>query len=360
MLMKKLAVIIVSVIFMTFILSCAAWGGEIATPELTMQQAVDQAIASSKSLRTIKLDTERTYLERQHANDQVPYVPQTVGPLNPLVEGAFTAFLSKDLIWQMTEKSYEMAKDSVEYQTRLAYNDLIKAINNLSCKEWELKLAEQKKATKQAQERVGLASKVDLISADTDLSSAKAAYETAKKQVDDAYVNFNQLVGLNPEDRPVLTEIPEIKPLEVANIDVKIRQTIDASPTVYNAEKKELMYDIKKDFYDNMTEQRTGKIEYEQSQIGVYMTKDALSKGLYNTYNAIRQLEEGYLAQQDALKLAEEGVRVTQVRYDIGMATKQDLLEAQVTVVKLKQSMLESACTHMKLKDIFQKPWAAA
>ena len=59
-----------------------------------------------------------------------------------------------------------------------------------------------------------------------------------QKEVDKAYQELNNLIGLKPEDRPILAESIEFAPLEVDDLESTITRIMEGNPAIWLAEQQ--------------------------------------------------------------------------------------------------------------------------
>ncbi|MGB9905653.1 MAG: TolC family protein, partial [Desulfotomaculales bacterium] len=108
-----------------------AWAKEPATPELTLQQAVEKALAASKSLKNAEYEVERTEEVRNSAADKVKYIPAPQSNPDPVAAASFTGLVSADLQWQMAKKSYDLTVDTITAAVTSAYYAVLQAQENV-------------------------------------------------------------------------------------------------------------------------------------------------------------------------------------------------------------------------------------
>ena len=60
----------------------------------------------------------------------------------------------------------------------------------------------------------------------------------------------------------------------------------------------------------------------------------------------------------ESIRLAGENLRVAKVKFDVGIATKTDVLNAELALEQARQGLLEIESQHEILKMAFKKPWA--
>lgn len=362
--MKKYYVLI-SVFLYIYILMlpAGALAKDPATPEFTLQQAVEKAKANSKALKLANYDIDRGLLVRDNAADKVEYTP--VGPTTDPAAKVFTGLVQADLAWQMAKRSLRAQEDTVEMKAYQAYNGLLQAQEKVRVAEAQLKDAEWQHRMAVVSHRVGVLNKTGLIQAEAGLTSARAGLEAAKSSLNDAYQSFNQLVGLWPEDRPVLTERPEFEVIEINSLDAEVNRVLAESPSIWLAQRKIDLAKITLDLYDLTDNTQVDpydakEIDVEKADVSAADSKEQMRKLVRTLYYTVRQLEEQYAGAQENLELAEETLRVTRVKFDVGMATQKEVLAAEAALAKAEQSLLDLSCQHEVLVLAFKKPWAYA
>ncbi|MQL51546.1 TolC family protein [Desulfofundulus thermobenzoicus] len=344
-----------------------AWAKEPAMPEMTLQQAVDKALANSKALKTAEYDIERSEEVRDNASDKVKWTP--AGPISG--EGAaqaaraFTGLVQADLAWQMSKKSYNAEKDSVVMSVYQAYDRILQAQEGVRSAELALKAAEWQHRAAYAGLRAGTISKSDFLKGDASLEGAKASLEAAKKALEDAYQQFNQLVGLWPEDRPVLVDKPVFTPLKIDDLDYEVERAVEESPTLWLAKKQIDLAKLNLDLYvfndpTNPDPYKAKEIDVNKAEVSAASADEKMRQLVRTIYYSIRQLEDQYAGLEQQVKVAQENLRVIRLKYDLGMATRTEVVAAEAALAGAQKALLDATCQHEVLKMAFEKPWAYA
>jgi outer membrane protein TolC len=334
---------------------------EPATPEFTMQQAVEKAMFLNKGLKSSQYDADRSEEVRDYVSDKVEY--NATGPApNSKAESLVISDVQAGINASMAKKNLMVQQDSVVMSVYSAYDTILQAQEKVKVAELTLKQKDWLKRMALVGQKVGTVDIMAVVQATTNYESAKSSLEAAKKALDDDYQKFNQLVGLWPDDRPVLVTIPEITPLEVANLDYEVAKALDISPTVWSAQRKIDLAKLTKQLYDftdsNSEPYKVKQIDVEKAEVAATDTKDSVSKLVRTLYYSTKQLEEQYAGSQESLRLAEESQRVAKVKFEVGMATNTELLEAELGLAQAKQSLLNISCQHEIQVMAFKKPWA--
>lgn len=355
-------IVLLAVLTFLFSLSSVAWADP-ATPQLTFQQAVDKAKENSKSLQSASYDVDRSYEVRKNAGDNMDFIPAE-GSQNPTADRAYTGLVQADLSWQMSMRSLSAQEDTVVMQVYQLYDGILQGQGKVEAAEKQLKNAERQRTVTDANVRVGILSKMSLIQAQSAVESAKSGLEAAKKSLDDTYQKFNQLVGLGTGDRPVLTDMPVFSVLDIDDLEAAVSRAVDASPTSWLKDQQIDLAKINLDLYN--WNDKTGdpydakKIDVSKAVLSAQDTKDQLAKMVRTLYYNIKQLEDQYASAQESVKVAEETLRVTRVKFDAGMAIEPDVIAAEATLAQAKQSLVDINCQHDILVFAFSKPWAYA
>lgn len=340
--------------------SSIAWANEPATPELTFQQAVDRAKVNSRALQTANLDIDRGKEVRDQAADNVKFTPN--GPSTPAADKAFTGLVQADLNWQMSKRTLLSQEDYVIMQAYQLYDGLLQAQEKVKLAEVQLKNAERQRNVADASVRVGILSKMGLIQAQAAVEAANSTLDGAKKSLDDTYQKFNQLVGLEPADRPVLTSTPEYSELKVDDLDAAVSRALDTSPTIWLKGKQIELARLTLNLYDWSNASQSDsydakKIDVGKAEVSAGDAKDQLDKQVRSIYYSARKLEAQYDSAKESVSVAEEALRVARVKYEVGMAVETDVLTAEVSLAQAKQTLVDLTSQHDILVYAFSKPW---
>lgn len=362
--MRKLSVCLIALVLATgLFLPVAEALPDNSGMALTLEEAISLALQNDKGVKKAESEIERTGALRDEASKALSFTPVEGGVYDPQFEVSWNKLLSADLSWQMSKKTLTSTKDALVLKVCKSYWDVQVA---------EMKLATTEKLTQQAlinlqntRNRLmfGAASPSSLNEAEMQLKQAQSNEITARHGLEDAYNAFNQLLGLNSNDQPRLTDSPAYEPLEVTNIDHEVQRVIEESPSVWLAQQKvtlakwaaDLMY-----FSGGYTPYEVRQIELDQAELDAASAKELLAEVTRSLYYQAKSLQERYDAAREALKMAQEKLRVAQVKYAIGMVTKAEVVDAEVEVANAQEVIEEIIRNHAYLKMAFEKPWAAS
>lgn len=338
----------------------AAQAKEPATPELSLNRAIELALTQSESVKKATKEVDRTEEWRNYRSDQLDYTP-TEPPGNALVEVAWAQLLSADLSWRMSKKSLTAEQDKVALDTCKKYFDVLAAQEKLKSAEASLSNARKQLQVARALYNVGMATQAALMAAEAQYQAAQATLNAAQNDLDKGYVLLNQLVGLWPEDRPVLTDKVDFKALQITNLDYEVEKVLESCPTVWLAQETVTM----KKYLEDMTlytgeyrPYQARKIEVEQAELDALTTKEMFERITRSLYYGVKNLEESYAGAEQGVRAAQENLKVVKAKYEVGLATSAEVAAAEKSLAEAQYTAYNLACQHAYMKLAFEKPWA--
>ena len=358
--MKRTLFTVIATVLVIAFTTGIAYAREPITSELTLNQAVEMAGKYSKALQKAELEVDRTGEIRSHRYDQLAYVPGDAAVGNP-AEIAWARMLSDDLTWRMSGKSLSVEEDSLVLNVCQKYWDVLKAQDTIDAKKAVLRQADWDLRKARASAQIGLVTRLILSQVEAQTAGAKADLAAAENTLDTAYAELNSLLGFWPEDRPVLIDAVEFVPLKVDNLDVAIQRVIETSPSVWLAQERATMQKYLEELMFYTGEYRpyqARKIEVEQAELDAVSAKEAMRLATRSLYYGVMSLEESYRPLADAVGIAEESLRITEIKYELGMVTKADVAAAEAVLAETGQRVQSIVYQHAYTKLAFQKPWA--
>lgn len=358
---RKYLLILTVMMFAVVLLAAPALAKEPATPELTLQQAVEMAKAQSETIKNDLLKIERGELVADSAQLKMLFAPTS--PTTAIAKSYFLAYKTSDINLGMSQRSYAADLDSLFMQTLQSYNNILKGLEAVEVAEAQMKNAEWNHRVAVVSKRVGILDNLGMVQAESALAAARAGLDQAKKSLEDAYQKFNVSVGLWPEDRPVLVDEPVFEKFAVINLESEVERAVSKSPTVWLMQKQVDLANINRRLYtlagsSSTDPYQTRKIDVEIAELSAAQTEEQLRTMVRGIYYTALQLEVQYDSALESVKAAEENLRVTRIKYEVGMVTNGEVLKAEAALKTAQQSLLTIKTQHQALSLAFSKPWS--
>ena len=337
-------------------------------PGLTINEAIAMAIKQSEAIKKAEVEIDRTDALRERAAEQVDYIPTGGKGYNSLVEATWAASLQADMTWRISKKAYDAKLDGIALDVCNQYWEVIKTKEKVKVNEIKAEKAGIELQKSRAAYQLGIVGNISqetsfkgLEQAESEMTKAASDLESAKNELAQAYLKLNQLVGLSAVERPFLADDIEFHPLNIVNLEAEVNRALAKSPLVWQAEQG-----VELQYYVHNLLRATGEYkpydarqaEKKQAELDAINAKEATKILVRDLYYQILNLEESYKSAQRGITVVEESLRVTELMYEVGMATKADVVAAKVTLAEAQKGLKDLAVAHTYAKLVFQKPWA--
>lgn len=327
---------------------------------LTIEDAVEKAIIHSRSIKQAKLDIDRSEEVRKSLSEKVNFIP--LETTSAIADQAYTTLVASDIALGMAKKAKTLEEDKVVYSVLQEYTNVLKAIDNLNYALKNLSDAQWQWNIGRLSYTQGVIASMDKDGVEGQHNIAISSKQLAEIELNKAYTALNKLLGFAPEERPLLIEQPGYSILEAEDAEAEAYRIISANPAVWLADQQINLAEVELSLYQWNTAAidpyKAKAIDVEKSTIAAGDIREQIKLQVMLLYDSIKQLERNYCNQQEMIKIAEEGLRVTRLKQEIGMATKSDVQQAELHLAKLEKELNELVYQHEVLKYGLQKPWA--
>ena len=328
-------------------------GGDTAiTPSaqsLTLEQARDLALQNNSQIAVQDLEVSSAQIDLEAAKkaqkqaEDLPdkYKNQDVYQVLefiPLQAGEAYEFA-------LVKKQY--VKNSIAYGLESAYYGALAAEKLQDANEASLKRAEEQRKAAQSKYQVGTAAKVDVLAAETAVKAAEAALAEAKDTVAAAKMALNQLLHQSLDTPLLLTSQFAFQEAAAVDLSTAIAQAQGKDVTVRAAKMAAAIADKyfdyqKKFFTSNVTSYRKAEIDAKNGKIAYEDALVSCELNVRRAYMNLATAKENYYAYRTSLELAKEVYRLTELRYQAGMATVYELMDAEATVKQAELGQLSA------------------
>jgi len=233
----------------------------------------------------------------------------------------------------VAQKNLEIAKQDVVLSTDQQYYSLLRAEHLVSISEQALTLAERQFEIATAKEKVGMATKLDLIRAENQVASARNNLASAVLNRDLAMVALNQAIGLPPETLLRPRDTFSFESTEDLDLEASIEFALASRVEIAQARSAVEIADMNVSLADNSF---TPRLTYERARLAADDTRVKLAEqrnkialAVRQAYVALKQAEAKVELAAKKVKEAEENLRVTGLLFEADMATNVDVLSAQ-------------------------------
>lgn len=311
---------------------------DLATAEVAAQKAASQS-RTAKQVAQITLPSVTMPTPVYDDNGNVVYVPTTSGGGKAMQKNQ-TYYAATVYGPEATKKAVEIQTYALASQEAACSLQTIQSYYTVLCDgqaEQSALLALEKAQNQynvvESRLNQGMATKLELLSAQAQVNGAKAALDAARAKTVQDKRSLSVIMGLDPETNWSPTSQLTYEPLLIKNVDEKVQEMVTGSPMVQLTEVVFELADITREndmiakpsfTYDGKTAEltyQTAKIEYENAQSVAYTS----AKSMLENLSLAREQYEVYNETQ---ALLEEVYRLAVLQYENGLNTQNDIQAA--------------------------------
>ncbi|MGI6307706.1 MAG: TolC family protein [Dethiobacteria bacterium] len=336
-----------------------------AEPVLTYDEAVELALKNSTELKNAR----ESVLQAKEMREQLANLRRISGS----TPGGFgydqadaadrkllLEFTAADTAWRMAAKQVEILEETIAFQVRSTYDEVLQNTAGLETADRALAFAAKKLIQTETKTRLGMESRFNRENARSSYAAEKEQRERLAWQLDEAYVSLNKLLRLEPEARPKLQEPDPPVWLEEISLERHLALILHDHPYIWLQEQKVAQAERELSLYTYNVGAPPYKVvvsAVQQEKNNLYAIKEEVRKGVRSLYYQLQGLESQYKALGANLAQAENGLRAVQLRFKLGMAVPLEIEQAELAVLEIKSGMQDLARAYGQLKMLYEKPW---
>lgn len=319
--------------------------------ELTLDQALYRALFFNNALEKTRLEVEQKDDARVSVRSATYYTEWSLQAEASIFSAESTRFA-----YEQARKSYDIQRDSVKMDVIKKYYDVLSALEKLEAKKLSYTHTEAEARAARAMFNVGMLSRLALEGAEAKLDGAKVELAAAQADLDNAYLALNQLVRYGANERPVLTDTVSFEPVDQELSVYESRALSDNLSLEMARAAADYMNRVEN--YSVGREIMVTSTDVKKAELDEKTACDGVQKLIRHLYSGVKTLEESYAAAQRGLAIAEENLRITQLKYEVGLVAKKEVLKAEADFAAAQQRVTDLAAQHTYMKEALETPWA--
>jgi hypothetical protein len=266
---------------------------------------------------------------------------------------------SQEVVLEETKKQ---TLEAIEIGAKSAYYQVLIAEKTLELQEQLLKKAEQHKKIAQVKYENGVATKLVKLQADSAYISAKSDYQNAEDELKIKYLELNNTLGLNFDQKVELISDVGYTPTEeidlAASIEAAFENRSDIKKLKSELELQEVETAAYKSYYTPALQQYKDAEEklleaehaYEQSFKDVELD-------VRRNYLELVKAERALNNMTESVAIARESVRVSQLFYEYDLATLTDVIDAETGLAQAEIARYQLMISYNIKKMMFENSY---
>lgn len=326
--------------------------------QITIQQAITMAMASSNSLHSAsaEVDQANNSLTTSQQGNPLDFTPS--GFSSSDVEKAMNSLTEANQTLALDQIEYQVSQESVVYSVYQDYLNILQDETAQDAAQQALSLANLQQRAAVLDNQLGGYSQYQVQQANQISAQDQTTLSTDKATLATDYQKFDQLVGLAPDDTPALTDQPSYVPLTI-DMDTEVNQVLAESPTILS-DQETITTDkdaTNAPTYTTSMISSADTLNVAENNLATDETNEAQTER--DTYYEITNAESQQASLQQALNTAQQNLQAIQVGYSVGYNDSLDLAAAQSAVTAAQQSLLDNECQHQLNVMFFETPWVS-
>jgi len=326
--------------------------------EFTIEEAIDYALEHSNSVKLSEIAVDKakvSYREADSAYDKVKNLPSADSLETYKLKEGYYKDLAKMGV-TLAEKGVVQTRELTRMTIEQMFYETLHAEEEKSIQEEVLKAAERDLEIVQKKFDSGMASELEVMSAEAGVADAQQKYNAAVRDAEYSMMNLNKYLGLPVKTQLKLNNKLELASLPEVDIEEKVAEAIENRLEVISAVEQ---YDMDKMNFDlisvwytpNTYKYQAAKYSMENSNYLLVSAQQDVEISVRKAYNDMLNAYEMLDVMKKQVQLAEKSYKVARIKYEVGMSTANEMRKAlnAYNEAKLGESQLVLSCNLAKI-----------
>ncbi|MBO8165432.1 MAG: TolC family protein [Brevibacillus sp.] len=305
-----------------------------AENSLTIEQAVELALKNNADLNMLRLDVDNADLNARLVNAKVKDIPEDLVTSLDVAQQKYVNNAKAKMAKEVNALFLKATENQIRLGTQKAYYDLLHAQDDLALKEQSLNRYKTQLKVAQAAFEVGTRAKSDVLQAEAGVASAEAALAVAKSSVEVAKMKLNQFIGVDLSMDWTLATRPGAVEEQRIDLDEAIRQAQQKRAEVIQKQEEIKVAELNVDLIDKYLalgtyQGRMAKKEVEKARLELEKTRKEIAVEVSQAYYNLEAARTAIAAYEKAKEAAQENYRLTSLRFENGLATTLEVIQAE-------------------------------
>lgn len=252
--------------------------------------------------------------------------------------------MKREFCAENMENNYQAEMNEIERDTVKMYYGVLQAQDNLKAATDNLAVQNSILTNVQKKYNAGVASKKDVLSAQTSVTDAKGKVKSAQVTLDSAKMNLNMLLGYPLTQEVTLTDTLKMMDAPTVTLETAIKNAVsnrlDIKLAALSVEAQKILLENMK--YTISTASSTYKkqeVAYNKAMQGLTNAPISVEMDIRNQYGGLEEKKMAVETAQATADFAKEGYRLAQISYDAGVNTLADVQDAQLKAFQAAQGV---------------------
>lgn len=305
-----------------------------APQELTIAKAVEQALQTNSQLRSLRIDVDSADVNARLVNAKVKDIPSDFIDSLDLATTKYVNSAKAESAKKVNEQFLRTTESKIKLGAQQAYYNLLHAQSDLELKKQSLKRAETQLKVAKAAFDVGTRAKTEVLQAEAGLARAQAALAVSQSNVEVARMKLNEFLGVDIDNQWILKDEDRNAASAVMSLDEARALALKQRPEIVQREEEIKVAELNLEMIQKYSSVATyqgelTKNSVEKAKIDLEDEKRAIEVEVAEAYYKLQSAKTAIDAYKKAKDAATENYRLTNLRFENGLATALEVITAE-------------------------------
>ncbi|MGZ0051770.1 TolC family protein [Brevibacillus gelatini] len=309
--------------------------------ELTLEKAIEQALQTNNTLQNARIDAKNADLNEvlsyttsaEMSKDMINSLENIKDQLNA-AKAKYVGNAQGEINKKLNALTVKATESKIRLGAQNAYYNLIFAQDDYELKQQSLKRAEAQLKVAKAAFDVGTKAKTDVLQAEMGVAGAKAALTSAANAVEVARMELNDFLGVDLNKKwKIVSNNKQVAPISLTMEQAQaqaLSKRVEMAKVQEELNLAELNVKLIEEYSALSTLQgRQARNNVEKSKMAIEEQKRTISKEVAQAYLNLSAASEAIEFQKKAKDAAAESYRLTNLRFENGLATTLEVIQAE-------------------------------
>lgn len=305
-----------------------------AVEELTLEKAIAQALETNTTLVNARLDVKNADINYRLAYRSPAEMPEEMIESLDAAQAKYVNNATQDMNKKLNALQLKATESKIKLGAQQVYYDLIYAQDDLNLKKQSLARAEAQLKVAQAAFNVGTKAKTDVLQAEMGVAAAQAALASAESALEVARMNLNDFLGVDLDKKwKIVVENKQAAPVRMT-LQKAQEEALSKRVELTRAEEELKLAELNVELIEKYSalstyQGRIARNNVETAKLAIEEQKRAISKEVAQAYFNLNSALKAIEYQKKAKDSAAESYRLTNLRYENGLATTLEVIQAE-------------------------------
>ncbi|EJL46577.1 TolC family protein [Brevibacillus agri] len=312
-----------------------------ALEELTLEKAIEQALQTNNTLQNARIDAKNADLNESlsyitsadMSKDMIDSLEGTKEQLNA-AKAKYVGNAQAEINKKLNALMVKATESKIRLGAQNVYYNLIFAQDDYELKKQSLTRAETQLKVAKAAFDVGTKAKTDVLQAEMGVAGAKAALTSAANAVEVARMDLNDFLGVDLNKKwKIVSSNKQVAPISLTLEQAQaqaLSKRVEMTKVQEELNLAELNVKLIEEYSALSTLQgRQARNNVDKSKMAIEEQKRTISKEVAQAYLNLNAAREAIEFQKTAKNSAAESYRLTNLRFENGLATTLEVIQAE-------------------------------